>query len=228
MPFEYNLGDRTPSDEPASFRQHAFDKIYTAIYDGTLEPGEELADQELSDWLQMSRQPIRYALQHLADLGLVVLGNGRAPRVSELDPARANRTLLVGGMYNTYAASVVVGNLSDEQLVRLDDACAEVQSAHDDRDRTRSAEGVNRFFRVLSEALDNPVITAHFARMSYELGRFLQPGGSLVDPDSLAEPIAALNTAIQAGDRHRAMAITRRLFEATRDNFVEQFRTPMV
>lgn len=225
MPFDYNLGDRTAS-EAGSFRQHAFDKLYEAIYDGTLIAGEELGEQELSEWLQMSRQPIRYALLHLADLGLVVVGNGRAPRVAPLDPARANRTLLVGGMYDAYVIDKTVETLTPEQLVRLDDAAADLEQACRDEDRPRASEAVDRFFRVFVDAYGNSVIRAHFSRMSYELARFLQPGGSGVELRHLGPAVSSLNAAVRARDRERAVHIAQSMFAVTRHNFVEHFREP--
>jgi DNA-binding GntR family transcriptional regulator len=228
LTFEYPLGDTADRRKPASFRQHAFETIYRAIYDGTLQPTEELGEQELSDWLQMSRQPIRYALLHLAELGLVDLGSGRTPRVAPLDAARANRTLLIGGMYDNYAVEKVVGTLTPTQLAQLATATADVQRADRTTDWVLMAEAVDRFFRTLTTAVGNPMITTQFARMSYELSRFLQPGGSLVDPTLLAEPISALNSAIQDEDRHQARTITRALYAQTAQNFLRHFRQPTV
>ena len=223
MPFQYNLG-KALADESSSFMQHAFNKLYEAIYDGTLEVGEKLPEQDLLEWLQMSRQPVRRALLHLTELGLVEMGNGRTPKVAPLDPARMNRTLLIGQMYNIYTIGKSVGNLSPEHLVRLDDAAAEVEDATRKGEHNRLAEAVDRFFRVFGESVDNAIIMAHFARMTYEVSRFLRPGASSVEPDALSAPIQALNAAARAGDRDAAVSIARQLYSLTRRNFIENYR----
>src|SRR5205809_463025 len=43
-------------------RDQAYTRLRDAILDGTLEPGEQLKDAELADWLGLSRTPIREAV----------------------------------------------------------------------------------------------------------------------------------------------------------------------
>ena len=59
-------------------RDRAYTTIRDAIVDGTLQPGERLRDQELTEWLGLSRTPVREALSRLEQDGLV-----------ETEPARA-------------------------------------------------------------------------------------------------------------------------------------------
>jgi DNA-binding GntR family transcriptional regulator len=66
-------------------REDAFTAIRTAIVDGTLEPEERLVDAELSEWLGVSRTPIREALARLDAAGLVQTRPGRYTIVSPLD-----------------------------------------------------------------------------------------------------------------------------------------------
>src|SRR4051794_41964775 len=54
-----------PADRAALERDLLRDRAYTtlrdAIVDGTLAPGERLRDQELTEWLGLSRTPVREA-----------------------------------------------------------------------------------------------------------------------------------------------------------------------
>ncbi|WIE70339.1 GntR family transcriptional regulator [Curtobacterium sp. MCLR17_054] len=70
-------------------REVAVDRIRDAILDGTLEPGEPLPDDELAQWLGMSRTPIREALALLAVIGLVDIQANRITRVA----CRSDRAL---------------------------------------------------------------------------------------------------------------------------------------
>ncbi|WP_423921228.1 GntR family transcriptional regulator [Frigoribacterium sp. 2-23] len=57
------------------------DVLARAILDGTFMPGERLNDDELITWLQVSRTPIRTALERLATAGYVELRANRYTRV---------------------------------------------------------------------------------------------------------------------------------------------------
>ncbi|HEX2986917.1 MAG TPA: GntR family transcriptional regulator, partial [Chloroflexota bacterium] len=56
--------------DPSS-RQRAYDAIKEAILSNQFPPGESLAEQMLADLYQVSRTPVREALQRLAKDGLV-------------------------------------------------------------------------------------------------------------------------------------------------------------
>ena len=62
----------------------AYDRIAEAIGDFVLPPGHPLSENELSDWLGVSRTPIRSALARLAADGLVEISPGRPARVSAI------------------------------------------------------------------------------------------------------------------------------------------------
>src|SRR3954470_11735959 len=66
-------------------RDRAYGALQDAIVDGTLAPGERLRDQELCEWLGLSRTPVRDALSRLEQDGLVGTEPQRVPRVAPLD-----------------------------------------------------------------------------------------------------------------------------------------------
>lgn len=74
-----------PATQPAAprrlLRDVVYDKMYEAILDGTLELGERLNDDELVNWLGVSRTPVREAIAKLADQALVDIEANRYTRV---------------------------------------------------------------------------------------------------------------------------------------------------
>src|SRR5699024_2144596 len=84
-----------PTDSPVPHRTLLRDDVYRSIRDaivrGQLAPGEQLRDQELGEWLQVSRTPVREALQRLAQAGLVVAQPGRVTRVAPENPELIRR-----------------------------------------------------------------------------------------------------------------------------------------
>lgn len=104
-----------PEVERKSLRDAAVEQIRAAIFDGTLEPGEHLNDQELQAWLGISRTPIREALNDLARVGLIEMAAQKWTRVAlptSDDRMQILQTLgaLVGGVVR-----VTMPTLSDEQ-----------------------------------------------------------------------------------------------------------------
>lgn len=60
-------------------------RIRTLILNGTLQPGQPLRQEALSEQLNVSRTPLRHALQSLAEEGLVETIGYKGARVAELD-----------------------------------------------------------------------------------------------------------------------------------------------
>lgn len=120
-------------------RDDVFRRLRDAIVDGTFQPGEQLKDGELAEWLGVSRTPIREALLRLGTSGLVVAVPGRSTTVTEIDADAARDASDVIGAMHAMAVRAIAGKLSDEQLERMRDAnrrfaaaiaAAEVEAAH--------------------------------------------------------------------------------------------------
>lgn len=112
---------KTPQIERASLRGVAKERLRTAIFDGTLQPGEHLNDDELQTWLGMSRTPIREALNDLARLGLIEMAPQRFTRVAIPDPAKRTEVqqtigVMLGGVVR--ATVPVLTDTQQETLIR--------------------------------------------------------------------------------------------------------------
>lgn len=119
--------------ERVSLRITAAERIRTAIFDGTLLPGEQLNDPDLQAWLGISRTPIREALNDLARVGLVEMSPQRYTRVAS--PKPEDRTLilqtlgaLIGGVVR-----VTTSTLTDSQKSKVVEAIDAVLATVDAR-----------------------------------------------------------------------------------------------
>ncbi|MCB8840475.1 GntR family transcriptional regulator [Aurantimonas sp. VKM B-3413] len=63
-----------PLERPQSLFELALDGIRGAIIDGTIQLGEHLSELRISEWLGVSKTPVREALQELRREGLVRIG----------------------------------------------------------------------------------------------------------------------------------------------------------
>lgn len=77
-----------PVHRPARrlLRDVSYDRLLEAILDGDFVPGERLYDDELADWLQVSKTPVKEAVARLADQGLVEIRANKYTRVAEVSP----------------------------------------------------------------------------------------------------------------------------------------------
>ena len=74
------------SDTNKTQAESIADKIRTLILNGTFQPGQPLRQEALSEHLNVSRTPLRHALQSLAENGLVETTGFKGARVAKPDP----------------------------------------------------------------------------------------------------------------------------------------------
>lgn len=133
------------------------DEVYArlgeAILDGRLAPGERLRDQELAEWLGVSRTPVREALQRLERAGLVEVSPHRYTRVSH--PNQQNDTMeLVAfnmGLAVRMASARADADALELALERLDDVIAASRA----NDAAALAVASHSFFSVVIRASGN-------------------------------------------------------------------------
>jgi DNA-binding GntR family transcriptional regulator len=133
------------------------DEVYArlgeAILDGRLAPGERLRDQELAEWLGVSRTPVREALQRLERAGLVEVSPHRYTRVSH--PNQQNDTMeLVAfnmGLAVRMASARADADALELALERLEDVIAASRA----NDAEALAVASHSFFSVVTRASGN-------------------------------------------------------------------------
>lgn len=70
--------------EAASLKERVYEKLRDAIFSGLIKTGERLNESELARRFKVSRSPIREALQHLEQEGLIVSHPRRGTFITEL------------------------------------------------------------------------------------------------------------------------------------------------
>jgi DNA-binding GntR family transcriptional regulator len=101
-----------PAIDRRLLREDVYRRLRDAIVDGTLAPGEQLRDEELTAWLGVSRTPVREALLRLAEAGLVVARPGRSTTVSSLDLLAVRDARDVVAAMHEVAVREAVGSLT--------------------------------------------------------------------------------------------------------------------
>jgi DNA-binding GntR family transcriptional regulator len=152
-------------------RDQAYVRLRDAILDGTLEPGEQLKDAEIAEWLGLSRTPIREALARLEEYGLVETAPNRYTRVTPLSAGDARDAFLVVAALHSLAALLGVPRVAESELATMRKANEDFSAALRANDVDRALAADDRFHGVLVQASANREIARSLERLKPKVMR---------------------------------------------------------
>lgn len=199
-----------PSDSAGVDRSLLRDDVYRrlrdAIVDGTFEPGEQLRDGELANWLGVSRTPIREALLRLGTSGLVVAIPGRSTTVTAIDASAVRDARDVVAAMHSLAVRQVAGQLSDGALKQMRDANRRFTKAVQTGNTSAALDADEELHRIPVTALGNQALASVIDQFApvvrrAERMRFSQDGQA---SGRLHEQLIDL---LATGDADRAAAV---------------------
>ncbi|GAB3931143.1 GntR family transcriptional regulator [Kribbella albertanoniae] len=141
-------------------REDAYRAIRDAIVKGELAPGERLNDADLSDWLGVSRTPVREALARLEQAGLVQTKPGRYTMVSPLDARALREAQLVTAAMHELAVREAVPHLTEADLGEMRAANDRFAAALQAADVDAALQGDDDFHAVPVRVSANQAIAA--------------------------------------------------------------------
>lgn len=141
-------------DNVSNLSEKTYLRLRRDIVQGLLRPNERLVEAELAERLDVSRTPIREALQRLAADGLVV-SRRRGWMVHEHTPDEIRQIYEIRGALEGYAARLAAERADERQL-------KEIVSIHEENERSLEAsiknmvEENDRFHDAIDAASNNP------------------------------------------------------------------------
>lgn len=154
-----------------SAKESAYHQLEQWIIDGTLQPGEKLTDTELAQALNLSRTPIREALQLLEMVGFVKMIPGKATTVTQVDKEDIKHLLPPLAVLQALAGELAVPNITEEQISRLEETNRRFAEAIEKNDSFNALKIDEEFHRVIIEAAQNPYITIMLSRLQSHVRR---------------------------------------------------------
>lgn len=152
------IPSRGPVLDRSLLRDDVYRRLRDAIVDCTLQPGEQLRDGELAEWLGVSRTPVREALLRLAASGLVTALPGRSTRVSAVDAAAVRDARDVIAAMHQLAVRQTTGRLSDDHIDRMRAANRRFAEAVGSGDVDAALDADEEIHRIPVTALDNKAV----------------------------------------------------------------------
>jgi DNA-binding GntR family transcriptional regulator len=143
---------------PPLLRGVAYERLKNAIQDGEFQPGEPLSETRLSQALQISRTPVREALQQLAQEGLVQIMPNRAVTVASPSMQEVLNVLHVRSLLEPEIVRLVAETVTDETIKVLRKSVADMDSAVQKADRSAWARADNVYHETLSDVCPNTLL----------------------------------------------------------------------
>lgn len=141
------------------------------IFDGDLEPGARLAEEDLSQRFGVSRTPLREALKLLSSEGLVTIEPNRGATVTELSTAELAEMFPVMGVLEALAGELAAAHANDDDLKALRALHEEIVEHYNRRDLKSYFAANQRFHERLLEATHNETLRKHYHQLAGRVRR---------------------------------------------------------
>ena len=209
---------------PAPLRQAVYDAIVDLIVQGTLQRGQHLVENELAEYLGVSRQPVREALQRLQTDGWIDLRPAQGAFVHTPSEDEVDQLLGVRTVLETYSARLAAENATPEDVNRL----WELQQDGLNALAANDSEGLVAANAALHEHINtiagNTVLARHIGLVERRWRWYYLPIAQPRGQSAWTEH-AELIKAIAAGDAELASDIMNRHTDRTRQVYHDQRQT---
>lgn len=148
-----------------TLKEKAFETIKANIVSGVWEGGTFLSEKALSELLQMSKTPIRSALDRLEMMGLVKLSPNQGVIVQEVSLKKILDIYQLRLALETFAVRQLTGKLDRRFFDRLDDNLERQARAVEREDIVEYVNLDREFHETIVAALDNEEYTEAMSRL---------------------------------------------------------------
>jgi DNA-binding GntR family transcriptional regulator len=122
--------DTTPAPRARTAKDYIYQQLTVAFLEGRFAPGERLLEKEISEWLDVSRTPVREALSSLEADGLVELIPHKGAVVRRLSAEDVRDQYIVRAALESLATELAVPHVDAARLKVLNAAKTEFARAH--------------------------------------------------------------------------------------------------
>ena len=152
------IRERSNGSAPPLLREVAYERLKDAIQHGELQPGEPLSETRLSKALQISRTPVREALQQLAQEGLVQIMPNRAVTVASLSMQEVLNVLHVRSIVEPEIVRLVAESVTEQTMETLWKAVTDMRDAAQREDRPAWSKADTVYHETLGKVCPNALL----------------------------------------------------------------------
>ncbi|SES72628.1 DNA-binding transcriptional regulator, GntR family [Marinobacter segnicrescens] len=141
-----------------SAQQRAVQQIRDLIVSGELAPGIRLQEQALSDYLGLSRTPVREAFRVLAAEGLVVIRTNRGAEVRRMELAELMDTFEVIATLDGHAGLLAATRATEADIAAIAELHRQMIGCYQQGERLNYFKCNQAIHQKIIEASGNPVL----------------------------------------------------------------------
>jgi DNA-binding GntR family transcriptional regulator len=205
---------------PAPLRQAVYDALAELIANGTLRPGQHLVESDLAEYLGVSRQPIREALQRLQGDGWVELRPAHGAFVHTPTPEEVTQLLGVRSVLEAYSAFGAAQHATAADIARLRELQAAGEAALAADDQRALVDANTAFHAYIVQVAGNKVLADLISQVERRVRWYYTPIARPRGNEAWIEH-SSLITAIADGDAERAEQLMRHHTERTTEFYRE-------
>nr|WP_249228172.1 GntR family transcriptional regulator [Kutzneria sp. CA-103260] len=202
-------------ERPAPLRQAVYEALIELIVNRTLQPGQHLVEVELAEYLGVSRQPVREALQRLQTEGWVDLRPAQGAFVHTPTEDEADQLLSVRSVLETHSAKLAAERATPDDVDSLRALQAEGVDALNNVDVDRMVSANANLHAFITKLSGNAVLAELIGLVDRRVRWYYTPIARPRGEDAWSEHEELIN-AIAAGDAEQASRIMTVHTERTR------------
>ena len=149
-----------------TLRENVADSIRKMILRHQITPGVRIVEQDLSDYLGVSRGPVREALRQLEQEGLVEYKRNIGCSVRDVSLSEIFEALLLRGTYELTALKACNGVIDADSLKKMENALEDMRTM-DGNDFAETIQYDNAFHRCLIEAAHMPYLLKAYTDLDF-------------------------------------------------------------
>lgn len=196
------------AEKQLSAKERAFQQIQEWIIDGTLVPGEKINDIDLARAINISRTPVREALQMLSQQGFVTMKPGVATYVNESNPDELGKLLPPLAALQALAAEIAAGMMDQSTLVSLRGLNEEFKKALQKSDYYTALKQDELFHKIIVDKCENKYLSNMTEMLQAHVRKLYFQKAIILTMDSVKEH-AELMEAFEAKNSKKASEIAR-------------------
>lgn len=158
--------------QTATLHDGLLGRLRDMIVEGELAPGTRLRERELTEWLGVSRTPLREALKVLAAEKLIELTPNRGARIAVLSEAEIQDMFELMGALEGLAGRLAAARVSEADLLELQAMHLQMRAHYVRKDLPAYFRLNQAIHRRIVVAAGNPLLTQSYDQLA---GRIRRP-----------------------------------------------------
>ncbi|MGH7922452.1 MAG: GntR family transcriptional regulator [Candidatus Dormibacteraceae bacterium] len=158
-----------PLPRDPALTERVYKVLKAAIVNVDIEPGTQLVESDIAARMEVSKSPVRDALQRLAGEGLVARNGAKGLAVRRLTPEEADEIYAVREVLEAFAVELATPRLSVVDHRKLRAILSQCKDATDADDRATLAALNRQFHGFFAEHSGNATLEHLLARLNTEV-----------------------------------------------------------